>query len=219
MFNPSLSPSWPWLYTEFTLALPSHWCWGMGSGGCSQFITHCLYCSFLFRERHSSHCVPAPTRHPSHGIQFSMYFSIMDPSHGLQFFTSCSSVGPVLSVLSLRWCRSPTESQILAANPAPRMGSCVHRACWPILILKLLTHTKAKLCAFPVMSYRKGHSPSSPCQTLLPKTHSAIFQALPTFVYGECQETLILNYCWKTMYALPAGVFGCFYYIWIVTLN
>jgi len=67
---------------------------GMGAGGCSQFITRCLCCSFLLRGR-TPHTLPLlQCEGPSHRRQFCTNFSIMGPSHGLQLFTNCPSVGP-----------------------------------------------------------------------------------------------------------------------------
>ena len=92
---------------------------GMGNGGWGQFITPCLCCSFLLRDR-TPHSSLASAWGPSHGRQSSMNFSNVGPSHGLQFFTNCSSVGPLPGLQSFRHRLlqrgSPTGSQVLPEN-------------------------------------------------------------------------------------------------------
>jgi len=87
---------------------------GTGNGGCGQFITRRLCCSFLL------------TLCPC---------SSMDLSHRRQFCMNCSNVGPFHEVQSFRnrllQCGSPTGSQALPANLLQRglLSQWVHRSC------------------------------------------------------------------------------------------
>lgn len=75
----------------------SKWCRGIENGGCGQFITGCLCCSFVLKRR-----TPHTLKHgvPPRAVKSSVNFSNMESFNRLQFFTNCSSVAPS------RWCSS-----------------------------------------------------------------------------------------------------------------
>jgi len=83
-----------------------------GSGGCGQFITLCLCCSFLLTLFPCS-----SVGGPSHGTQRSTNFSNVSPSHRLQFFTNCSSMGPSHRV-------NPSGADCSSAGPPWGHKSC-----------------------------------------------------------------------------------------------